>query len=72
MIDYPDVENDYDILRPQYETVHWKPLMNRMYCTFPPPSDININMMPFYVEPTYSTIPEVMCCTNAAQCPARK
>jgi hypothetical protein len=26
---------------------------------FPPPMDININMMPFIVEPNFPTIPEV-------------
>jgi hypothetical protein len=55
---YSDDENDQDILRYQYETVHWKPLSKDL-CNFPPPTDISINMMPFYAEKTFSTIPEV-------------
>lgn len=48
-------QSDADVLRYQYETVNWKAL-DRV--TFPVPSDININMMPFVAESSLSTIPE--------------
>ena len=63
--DYSDMEADSDFLDYQYGSVHWKPISKKATpITFPAPKDININMMPFIVEPSYNTIPEVSACFN--------
>jgi hypothetical protein len=58
MIEYDNCEEDEDFLEYQYGTLHWKPL-GRERCRFPEPKNIDINMMPFIVEPGYPTIPKV-------------
>ena len=59
-MDYGFVDADLEFLEYQFATVHWKPITKKSSpVTFPSPKDININMMPFVVEPGYPTIPEV-------------
>lgn len=56
--DYINMEDDSDFLEYQFGSVHWKPISKKSTpMEFPVPKDININMMPFVVEPGYSTIP---------------